>query len=220
MAKFVVGITGGIGSGKTAVSDRFRELGVTVVDADVAARVVVEPGQPGLDDVTARFGTGVLNKDGTLDRAALRARIFEDPAERRWLERTLHPRINQLIADDLAAATSAYAVLVNPLMRGRDPRADRILVVDVPEEVQIARTVARDDVDEEQTRAIIASQLDRESRRHLADDLVSNDSSLADLHAAVDHLHRCYLALAAKGKETSPRDGPRTCREQARMRDP
>lgn len=203
MAKFVVGITGGIGSGKTAVSDRFRELGVTVVDADVAARAVVEPGQPGLDDITARFGTGILNGDGTLDRAALRAHVFENPAERHWLERTLHPRINRLIADDLAAAASAYAVLVNPLMRGRDPRADRILVVDVPEELQIARTVARDSVDEEQTRAIIASQLDRASRRHLADDLVSNDGSLADLHAEVDRLHRCYLELAAQGTGTA-----------------
>ena len=194
MAKFVVGITGGIGSGKTAVSDRFRELGITVVDADAAARVVVEPGRPALDEITSRFGARLLNDDGTLDRAALRARIFEDPDERRWLERALHPRINGLIAEELAAATSPYAVLVNPLMRARDPRADRILVVDVPEDVQIARTMARDDVDEEQARAIIASQLDRESRRGLADDIVSNDGSLADLHAAVDRLHRCYLA--------------------------
>ena len=194
MAKFVVGITGGIGSGKTAVSDRFRELGIAVVDADAAARVVVEPGRPALDEITSRFGAGLLNDDGTLDRAALRARIFEDPDERRWLERALHPRINGLIAEELAAAISPYAVLVNPLMRARDPRADRILVVDVPEDVQIARTMARDDVDEEQARAIIASQLDRESRRGLADDIVSNDGSLADLHAAVDRLHRCYLA--------------------------
>ncbi len=196
MAKFVVGITGGIGSGKTAVSDRFRELGITVVDADAAARVVVEPGRPALDEITSRFGARLLNDDGTLDRAALRARIFEDPDERRWLERALHPRINGLIAEELAAATSPYAVLVNPLMRARDPRADRILVVDVPEDVQIARTMARDDVDEEQARAIIASQLDRESRRGLADDIVSNDGSLADLHAAVDRLHRCYLGKA------------------------
>ena len=194
MAKFVVGITGGIGSGKTAVSDRFRELGITVVDADAAARVVVEPGRPALDEITSRFGARLLNDDGTLDRAALRARIFEDPDERRWLEGALHPRINGLIAEELAAATSPYAVLVNPLMRARDPRADRILVVDVPEDVQIARTMARDEVDEEQARAIIASQLDRESRRGLADDIVSNDGSLADLHAAVDRLHRCYLA--------------------------
>ena len=194
MATFVVGITGGIGSGKTAVSDRFRELGITVVDADAAARVVVEPGRPALDEITSRFGARLLNDDGTLDRAALRARIFEDPDERRWLERALHPRINGLIAEELAAAISPYAVLVNPLMRARDPRADRILVVDVPEDVQIARTMARDDVDEEQARAIIASQLDRESRRGLADDIVSNDGSLADLHAAVDRLHRCYLA--------------------------
>jgi len=196
VAKFVVGITGGIGSGKTAVSDRFRELGITVVDADAAARVVVEPGRPALDEITSRFGARLLNDDGTLDRAALRARIFEDPDERRWLERALHPRINGLIAEELAAATSPYAVLVNPLMRARDPRADRILVVDVPEDVQIARTMARDDVDEEQARAIIASQLDRESRRGLADDIVSNDGSLADLHAAVDRLHRCYLGKA------------------------
>lgn len=197
MAKFVVGITGGIGSGKTAVSDRFRELGIAIVDCDVAARVVVEPGRPALYEIGTRFGADVLNTDGTLDRAALRVRIFENPVERRWLERALHPRINDLVAEDLATATSAYAILVNPLMRARDPRADRILVVDVPEAVQIARTVARDGVDEDQARAVIASQLDRESRRRLADDLVTNDGSLANLHAAVDRLHRCYLGLAA-----------------------
>ncbi len=194
---YVVGIAGGIGSGKTAVSERFRSLGIEVVDADVAARRVVEAGQPALGTIADRFGAEVLLGDGTLNRPVLRERIFKSAGERRWLESLLHPLINRWIRDGLEGATSPYAILVNPLMRQRDPRADRILVVDVPECLQIERTMARDGVAESQVRSIIASQLDRRSRLQLADDVVTNDGSLDDLHNAVDRLHERYLAASA-----------------------
>ncbi|MXY57448.1 MAG: dephospho-CoA kinase [Gammaproteobacteria bacterium] len=192
----VVGIAGGIGSGKTAVSDQFRSLGVEIADADVASRRVVEPGQPALETIAHRFGADVLLGDGTLNRAFLRERVFQNAGERRWLESLLHPLINQWIRDVLAGAPSPYAILVNPLMRQRDPRADRILVVDVAEATQIRRAVARDGVAESQVRAILASQIDRRSRLRLADDVISNDGSLEDLHRAVDRLHECYLKAA------------------------
>ena len=195
---FVVGIGGGIGSGKTAVSDRFRCLGIEIADADIASRRVVEPGRPALNTIADRFGSDMLLGDGNLDRPALRERVFKDASERRWLESLLHPLINQWIRNTLEAAQSPYAVLVNPLMRQRDRRADRILVVDVPEEIQIERAMARDGVSESQVRAILASQLDRRSRLKLADDVLTNDGSLDDLHRAVDRLHARYLALATK----------------------
>lgn len=200
---WVVGIAGGIGSGKTAVSDRFRCLGIEVADADVASRRVVEPGQPALGTISHRFGTDVLLGDGNLNRAVLRERVFKDASERRWLESLLHPLINQWIRNELEAARSPYAILVNPLMRQRDRRADRILVVDVPEETQIERAMARDGISESHVKAILASQLDRRSRLKLADDVLTNDGSLEDLHRAVDRLHGCYLEAAAR--PASPR---------------
>lgn len=200
---FVVGIAGGIGSGKTAVSNRFRSLGIEIADADVASRRVVAPGEPALETIADRFGSDVLLDDGTLNRPILRERVFQDARERRWLESLLHPLINQRIRDVLAAAPSPYAILVNPLMRQRDPRADRILVVDVPEEIQIERAMARDGVAESQVRAILASQLDRRSRLALADDIISNDGSLENLHRAVDGLHERYLELAATHRTPS-----------------
>ena len=196
MTNYVVGLAGGIGSGKSTVSDRFEALGIEVVDADVAARRVVEPGQGALAEIADYFGPDVLQRDGGLDRAALRERVFRNPEQRRWLERALHPRINALLRDELIAAASPYALLVNPLMRSRDARANRIVVVDVPEAVQIARTMARDQVDEAQARAIMASQLDRKARLAFADDVIVNDGSLDDLRAAVDRLHPRYLELA------------------------
>lgn len=195
MADFIVGIAGGIGSGKTAVSDRFRSFGIDIVDADVASRSVVAPGEPALEQIAAHFGTEILQGDGTLDRAALRERVFRDVDQRRWLERLLHPLVNRLMGEKLAAAASPYAILVNPLMRSRDPRAHRILVVDVPEAVQIERTMSRDNISETQAHAIVASQLGRAARLALADDVIVNDGSLADLHAAVDRFHVRYLEL-------------------------
>ena len=196
---FVVGLTGGIGSGKTAVSDRFAALGIAIVDADVASRVVVEPGRPALADIAEHFGTEVIDAGGALDRAALRTRVFSDPNERRWLEQLLHPRIAEEIRSGIAGATSPYAMLVSPLLleAGQAAHANRILVVDVPVEVQIARTMARDDNDEAQVRRIIAAQSPREDRLARADDVIENDKGLDALDSAVAELHARYLALAA-----------------------
>ena len=196
MADYVVGLAGGIGSGKSAVSDRFGTLGIAVVDADVAARDVVEPGQPALKEIAEHFGGRILDREGRLNRRVLREHVFKHPDERRWLERALHPRINALMRDQLDGAPSPYAILVNPLMRSRDPRADRILVVDVPEAVQIERTMARDNVDRTQAQAIMANQLAREARLAFADDVIVNDRSIDHLHAAVDALHPRYLEFA------------------------
>ena len=196
---FVVGLTGGIGSGKTAVSDRFAALGIAIVDADVASRVVVEPGRPALADIAEHFGKEVIDAEGALDRAALRTRVFSDPNERRWLEQLLHPRIAEEIRSGIAGATSPYAMLVSPLLleAGQAAYANRILVVDVPVEVQIARTMARDDNDEAQVRRIIAAQSPREDRLARADDVIENDKGLDALDSAVAELHARYLALAA-----------------------
>lgn len=200
---FVVGITGGIGSGKSAVSDRFAALGITVVDADLASRAVVEPGRPALAEIAAHFGDAILAADGGLDRAALRARVFADAAERRWLEERLHPRIAEEIASGLAAARSPYAVLVSPLLveAGQARFVDRILVVDVPVETQVARTMARDGNSEEQVRRIIAAQAEREDRLARADDVIANDAGLDALDAAVAALHDRYLQLARAQEE-------------------
>ena len=200
MASYVVGLTGGIGSGKSAAAERFGALGIAVVDADVESRRVVEPGEAALDAIATRFGTEVLDHDGRLDRARLRERVFQDADQRRWLEQLLHPLINRRMAEQLRDATSPYAVLVNPLMRDRDPRANRILVIDVPEALQVRRTMARDGVDEAQARAVLAAQIDRRQRRAFADDVIVNDATLAELRAAVDALHERYLRLAAEAQ--------------------
>jgi dephospho-CoA kinase len=199
---FVVGITGGIGSGKTAVSDRFRALGIEIVDADVASREVVKPGMPALDAIRGHFGESVIQPDGALDRAALRQKVFSDPAERQWLERLLHPSINAWIREQLTKATSPYVILVSPIMFETQQHllTDRVLVVDVPESVQLARTMARDNNSETQVRAIMAAQASREKRLERADDVIVNDGGLETLDREVAALHRKYLELAAKNR--------------------
>jgi len=196
--KLIVGLTGGIGSGKSAVSERFVAKGITVVDADYASRVVVEKGQPALASIAEHFGAEILQEDGTLNRAMLREKIFAEPAERKWLETLLHPLINQYIFSELAAATTPYAILENPLLfeTGQSERCDRILVVDVPVELQVHRVMARDNNPEEQVRAIIKAQIPREDRLPTADDAGGNDSDLAHLDAETSRLHQSYLALA------------------------
>lgn len=200
MKPLVIGLTGGIGSGKSAVSDRFEALGIAVVDADKASRVVVEPGRPALAAIAGHFGEGILDANGALDRAALRAKVFADAGERAWLEHLLHPLIGEEIRRGLQQATSPYAVLVSPLLleARQDSLADRILVVDVSESTQLARTMRRDANSEAQVRAIIAAQLPRAERLARAHDVVLNEGSLADLHREVDALHARYLQLAAE----------------------
>ncbi len=195
---FVLGLTGGIGSGKTAVSDYLQTKGIRVVDADQVSRQIVEPGQPVLAAITERFGSDVLNKDGSLDRRALRERVFSDPVERRALEALTHPAIGAEILRQLQEADSPYVILASPLLleTGQRQMTNRVLLIDVPEAVQVARTVARDEASEEQVRAIMAAQMPRQERLALADDVVTNDKQLTDLHKAIDELHAQYLEMA------------------------
>ncbi|PAU66021.1 dephospho-CoA kinase [Pseudomonas sp. PIC25] len=194
---WILGLTGGIGSGKTAVAQHFIDLGVHLVDADHAARWVVEPGRPALDRIAEHFGEEVLLPDGQLDRAALRGRIFQNPEERRWLEGLLHPLIGQEILAHLGRAESPYAILVSPLLveSGQHRLAQRVLVVDAPEHLQLARTIQRDQVTEEQVHAILQVQAKREERLHHADDVIVNDRDLSWLKAEVERLHHFYLTL-------------------------
>jgi len=197
-----VGITGGIGSGKSAVTDRLADKGIAIVDADVVAREVVEPGTPALAEIADRFGAGILQDGGSLDRAALRKIVFENPDERQWLERLTHPLIGDRIAEQLAAAASPYAVLVSPLLLEGSQKAyvDYVVVVDVPEAVQIERAARRDNNSEELVRRIMAAQLSREERLAQADAVIDNSGGLEELGSAVDKLHEELLELAARNR--------------------
>ncbi|WP_028240304.1 dephospho-CoA kinase [Stutzerimonas azotifigens] len=197
MTPWILGLTGGIGSGKSAAAEHFTRLGVHLVDADQAARWVVEPGRPALEQIARHFGETVIRPDGTLDRAALRERVFEDPAQRKWLEALLHPLIRKEISDYLARAESPYAVLVSPLLieSGQYRMTQRVLVVDVPEHLQLQRTMARDGVSEAQVQAILKAQAGRDERLRHADDVLVNDRDPAWLQAEVERLHRFYLTL-------------------------
>lgn len=195
---FIVGLTGGIGSGKSAAAACFRDLGINVVDADWAARVVVEPGQPALARIAEHFGADVLRDTGALDRARLRALIFDNPAERTWLEGLLHPLIREEIVRALDASESAYAILESPLLieSGQTALVDRVCVVDLPEALQLQRASARDGNDPEQIRKIMAAQLSREARLEKANDVLDNSGELTDLKSQVEALHQHYLQLA------------------------
>ena len=196
---FVVGITGGIGSGKSAVTDQLETLDITVVDADKVARVVVEPGTSGLAAIVEHFGEDILLADGGLDRAALRKIVFDNPDERKVLEGITHPRIRDEIARQLSEASSPYVVLSSPLLleSGQNTFADYVVVVDVPEEVQIRRTMARDNNSETLVKQIMAAQLDRQTRLSRADTSITNDASLEALYERVENLHEDLLARAA-----------------------
>ena len=194
---WILGLTGGIGSSKSAVAQHFIDLGVHLVDADQAARWVVEPGRPALARIVERFGPQVLQADGTLDRAALRQQVFQDEAQRRWLESLLHPLIFQEIDQYLSRAESPYAILVSPLLveSGQHRMTQRVLVVDAPEELQLQRSMARDASSEEQIRAILKAQASREERLRHAHDVLLNDRDLAWLKREVERLHDFYLTL-------------------------
>lgn len=203
VSKFVVGLTGGIGSGKTAVSDRFHALGINIVDADIAARVVVEPGKPALQEIQKHFGAAIIQANGSLDRAILREKVFKDDQERKWLEQLLHPLINEEIRKKLASSSSPYTMLVSPLLieTGQSRYTQRILVVDVPLEKQIERTMARDNNSEEQVRNIIKVQTSRQERVASADDIIVNDQDIDKLDQSVSELHAKYLELADQEKK-------------------
>lgn len=196
MRKLIVGLTGGIGSGKTAVSTLFEKSGIDVVDADLCSRRVVEKGQPALQAIEHHFGPGILNSDSTLNRAALREKIFADVKERLWLEQLLHPLIHQELETQLQKSSSAYTILVSPLLieAGQNNLCQKIVVVDVPESLQIERTTQRDSNSRELVESIIATQAPRTKRLAMADEVIKNTGSLADLETKVLALHQKFLA--------------------------
>lgn len=201
MADYVVAVTGGVASGKSAVTDAFAALGVMVADADVAARAVVEPGQPALQQIAELFGPASLAADGRLDRAAMRERVFADPEARKALEALLHPRIRTWLESACRAAPGPYVVVAIPLLaegggRTAYPWLDRILVVDVPEAVQRQRLIQRDGVDDGLARRMVAAQAGRARRLALADDVIVNDGPLALLAGVVSRLDARYRCLA------------------------
>lgn len=199
MARWILGVTGGIGSGKSAATREFEALGITVVDADVVAREVVTPGQPALAAIAAHFGNDVIQADGTLNRAALRQIVFSDPAQRKALEAITHPAIRDELARQLAAAASPYVILVSPLLweSGQDRFTHHTLLIDASEASQRERASRRDGVTPEQIDAIMQAQWSRAQRQAKADDIVLNEGSEADLQAAVRRLHATYLARAS-----------------------
>lgn len=196
--KLIIGLTGGIGSGKSEVSRRFESLGILVVDADQIAREVVQPGQPALVDIAAHFGSDFILPNGQLDRTKLRERVFSDPEAKAWLEQLLHPTINALIRTRLQTADSCYAILSSPLLleTKQHELADRVLVVDTSELLQVERASQRDKDSEDQVRRIMATQLSRTDRCSRANDIIQNHGDLSELDAQVNKLHQLYLELA------------------------
>ena len=199
--KLIVGVTGGIGSGKTAVTDFFAAKGITVVDADIAARVVVDPGKPALSAIAGRHGKDILQKDGSLNRRKLRDIIFQDDAERVWLEELLHPLIREEIVLELGQAESDYVVFVSPLMieTSQKELVDRLIVVDVSVETQITRCTQRDNMSREQAEAIIRKQSSRQEKLIAADDVVDNEGTLKTLYQQLERLHHKYLTHTSDG---------------------
>ena len=187
----VVGLTGGIGSGKSAVTKIFEGLGVKVVDADVASRQPVMKGQPALKKIAEKFGANILTSEGELDRRKLREIIFNDNSAKDWLENLLHPLIHQILIDDLTSASSSYAILVSPLLFETNQKdlCSKTIVIDTSEDRQIDRTSKRDNVEPSQVKLIIDSQIDRKSRNELADIIILNDGSLQELEEKVKKFH-------------------------------
>ncbi len=195
----IIGLTGGIGSGKSTVTHCFKGLGVPVVDADVIAREVVAPGQPALEEIARTFGPSVIDGQGSLRRDRLRQIVFADPAQRRRLEQILHPRIRSIMGQRIAGLNAPYCIASIPLLvetRQRDT-VHRVLVIDVPEALQYQRIRQRDGASDAEIGAIIASQANREERLAAADDVVVNDGDLDHLEQAVRRLHRRYTELSA-----------------------
>ncbi len=197
---FRVGLTGGIASGKSTVANLFADLGVTIIDTDMIAREVVAPGSPLLPKIAGHFGRDVLAADGSLDRRALRQRVFADPAERLWLEQLTHPEIRRLTDERSDAAPGPYSIVAIPLLveTGGKDRFDRVLVVDCAPELQIARLQARDGSTRAQAEAALAAQVSRADRLAVADDVIHNDGDIAHLRDQVDKLHRAYVAASAR----------------------
>lgn len=197
---FVVGLTGGIGSGKSAASAWFESQCIVVVDADIVAREIVQKGQPALKDIHQAFGDWVLQADGELNRRALREHIFKAPEARKVLEQITHPAIRSAIIQQLAQADSPYAILVSPLLfeTNQHELTQRTLLIDASEELQILRASQRDGQNEEQIKKIIAAQMPRLRKQQIADDIVLNDGHLDHLYQHLQPMHEKYLAMALK----------------------
>lgn len=198
--KFTVALTGGIGSGKSTVAEAFSRLGVNVIDADVIARKVVEPGTPALNAIAAHFGPQMLTTEGDLNRRSLRERVFAHPEDKAWLNALLHPLIQQETHRQMREATSPYVLWVVPLFVENQlfAQANRVLVVDVPRETQIFRTMQRDNVSREHAEHILAAQATREARLAAADDIIDNNGAPDAIVSDVARLHAQYLQFAAQ----------------------
>ena len=209
MSEFIIGLTGGVASGKSTVERAFQALGVFVADADLAAREALAVGSDGLAEVVARFGRGILQADGSLDRPAMRRRVFADAQARQALEAIVHPRVRASLQRACAAAPGAYAIASIPLLAEGGglqayPWLQRILVVDVPEAVQLQRLLARDGIDEPLARTMIQTQASRRERLAIADDVLVNDGPLRAIPAQVEALDRLYRRLAAASAGARP----------------
>jgi dephospho-CoA kinase len=210
VSQIIIGLTGGIGSGKTTIANMFATLGIDIIDADIIAREVVQPNSPGLTLIKQHFGDKFILDDGNLNRALLREKIFSCEHEKKWLNDLLHPLIRQSITSQLELATSPYCLLVAPLLieNKLDALVHKILVIDVTESVQLARTLKRDKSNEQVIKSIMASQLSRTDRLSAADDVINNNDecnqalnkvgtscSKSELYNQVEELHQKYLQL-------------------------
>lgn len=198
MSSLIIGLTGGIGSGKTAASDYFSSMGVSVIDADIIAREVVEPGQPAWQAIKERYGNESVLEDGTLNRPWLRQKVFSNTDERTWLESQTHPRIRSSMIQQLSEAVSPYSILVSPLLfeSKQDELVEKTLVIDVSEELQIERSCARDQNDREQIERIIAAQMSRSERIERADFIADNSKTPDDLYRQLNLLHNEFIQLS------------------------
>ncbi|MFZ8927828.1 MAG: dephospho-CoA kinase [Gammaproteobacteria bacterium] len=199
-SRFVVGLTGGIGSGKTTVANLFSRQGIEIIDADEISRTLVKTGSPALEAIIKHFGSSITDAEGNLDRKQLRELVFADNAEKEWLENLLHPLVRQEIQRQVAASSSQYVIIVVPLLLESENYSDvdRILVIDVPEDVQLERIKKRDGSSETLARSMMDAQMKREGRLESADDVISNNSSMDSLEKQVKNLHHQYLQLSVR----------------------
>ncbi|NRA83023.1 MAG: dephospho-CoA kinase [Gammaproteobacteria bacterium] len=202
MSDLIIGLTGGIASGKTTVADLFAQhFAIDIVDADIVAREVVAPNSPALIEIAQHFGSQLINDDGSLDRSKLRQLVFSDQANKQWLNALLHPMIRTQISLQLSQTSSAYCLLVAPLLleNSMQSMVDVVLVVDSEEQAQVARTMARDNSDEQQIKSIMAAQIDRQQRLQQADDIIKNIGTINGLTNDIKKLHHKYTRLAKEG---------------------
>lgn len=196
--KYVVGLTGGIGSGKTTVANLFADQGISLVDADIVARQVVEPNTKGYTAIVEHYGQRILNHDGTINRAQLRSNIFNDESQRQWVNQLLHPLIREEMLKQVGKATSPYVIMVIPLLfeNGLDSLVNRTLMVDISPELQVQRTIKRDNVPADQVSNIIAAQMSRDEKLSKTDDVIENQGAVSELKTQVQLFHSKYLNLA------------------------